>query len=555
MQLVAGLESKGLTAWISPRDLRLGAEYPEEIIRGINSSKCFVLLLSDAANMSDHVRREVERAASKSKPIYPVRIADVAPSPKLEYFISMHHWMDALDGIVEAHLEQLIAAISAGDEWVQGHVAKPKVEDPFSVALQHTGPILPPPSPDEVWRDTYGESERKYIAELKIDSKGIWGKTCTKIAWANEGEVVFGGNEAIFRIDADSGSSSKIFSAPTWRGRFISDFCVSAKTKYLVICGNTFTRTKRVVSTGSGYNGYVREKDFYWHSDWNRILVSPKGDRIVHTGWRMGLRSKNFLKRFFAIPDHHKKYGNTHHYDIHEYPTRLNDSTVPQPVALTGDPVGSLGPGMKLSWSPSGKYISIYPRGLRGGYVTVFDPYTVSDPMVFRDLLPLSHPDRVIGCLAWHPNRDIYVCGYWSKNETPQHGFIIVDAKTRQVIHERSLDRSGETASLDWSPDGRFLALGGEDNAVFLWDFSRDTSVTILGHRNCVTDVFFSPDGRRLLSSAGSEMMVCDPLNPDAVIAKFEGELGQGLRGLPWSPSGKKIMMFSEGGVRVVELQ
>lgn len=121
-EFVEAIERKGLTAWIAPRDIAPGREYAEEIIKGIDQSKCFVLLVSEASNLSSHVRREVERAASKSKPIYPVRIEDVPPSPKLEYFISMHQSLDALDGVLATHAERIATAIASDEEWVGNRV-------------------------------------------------------------------------------------------------------------------------------------------------------------------------------------------------------------------------------------------------------------------------------------------------------------------------------------------------------------------------------------------------------------------------------------------------
>jgi TIR domain len=118
VEMVQSLESKGLKCWVAPRDVRPGAEYAQEIIRGIESSKCFVLLLSKAANLSSHVTREVERAASKAKPIYPVRVEEVLPSPRLEYFISMHHWIDAWDGTLASHVLRLANAMDSGEEWI-----------------------------------------------------------------------------------------------------------------------------------------------------------------------------------------------------------------------------------------------------------------------------------------------------------------------------------------------------------------------------------------------------------------------------------------------------
>ena len=116
-ELAAAIEARGLTVWIAPRDIRPGAKWAEEILRGIQSSKCFVLLLSGTANLSDNARREEDRAAHYGKLIYPVRIEDVLPSAELEYFISMHHWTDALQGLVERALDGLVAAMEGGVIW------------------------------------------------------------------------------------------------------------------------------------------------------------------------------------------------------------------------------------------------------------------------------------------------------------------------------------------------------------------------------------------------------------------------------------------------------
>src|ERR671914_1230780 len=92
--ICTSLEAQGFVCWIAPRDVRAGREYGDEIIRGLERSAAVVLVLSEAANTSVFVRREVERAISKQKPVFPVRIEDVTPSPGLELFISGTHWID-----------------------------------------------------------------------------------------------------------------------------------------------------------------------------------------------------------------------------------------------------------------------------------------------------------------------------------------------------------------------------------------------------------------------------------------------------------------------------
>lgn len=106
------LEAKGLKCWIAPRDVRSGRNYPEEIIRGIGLCRCLVLVLSEAANESTFVRLEVERAVSKRKPVFPIRVEDVLPSPSLELLVASTHWIDAWAGDLVQHMDRLARDLS-----------------------------------------------------------------------------------------------------------------------------------------------------------------------------------------------------------------------------------------------------------------------------------------------------------------------------------------------------------------------------------------------------------------------------------------------------------
>lgn len=105
--IAKALEARGFKCWIAPRDVKPGRSYGDEIIRGIETTRSFVLVLSKASNDSAFVAREVERAVSKNKPIFPVRIADVQPAPSLELFISGTQWIDAFPGRLSAHVGRL----------------------------------------------------------------------------------------------------------------------------------------------------------------------------------------------------------------------------------------------------------------------------------------------------------------------------------------------------------------------------------------------------------------------------------------------------------------
>jgi len=113
-EICAGLEQRGLVCWIAPRNIRAGREYADEIIHGLERSEAVVLVLSQAANTSVFVLREIERAVSKDINVVPVRIEEVTPSPGLELFISGTHWMDVWRGDWDDHMDRLVRDLNDG---------------------------------------------------------------------------------------------------------------------------------------------------------------------------------------------------------------------------------------------------------------------------------------------------------------------------------------------------------------------------------------------------------------------------------------------------------
>lgn len=94
-ELCEVLENSGNSCFVAPRDIRLGHEYAEEIVNGIDRADAMLLLLSKAANQSPHVLREVERAVTKSIPVLVYKVEEVELTKSMEYFLMTHQWMIA----------------------------------------------------------------------------------------------------------------------------------------------------------------------------------------------------------------------------------------------------------------------------------------------------------------------------------------------------------------------------------------------------------------------------------------------------------------------------
>ncbi len=87
------LENHNHKCFLAARDIRAGREYAEEIVNGIDKSDAVVVLLSEEANKSPHVLREIERAVSHKIPIIIYKLEEVELTKSMEYFLMTHQWM------------------------------------------------------------------------------------------------------------------------------------------------------------------------------------------------------------------------------------------------------------------------------------------------------------------------------------------------------------------------------------------------------------------------------------------------------------------------------
>ena len=93
-EVVVDLERRGLNCWVAPRDIPAGASWSGEIAKSIRRSQSFLLLLSECANASEEIEKEVNEAARQRKTLFVIRLADIEPSDGLGYHLNRVQWLD-----------------------------------------------------------------------------------------------------------------------------------------------------------------------------------------------------------------------------------------------------------------------------------------------------------------------------------------------------------------------------------------------------------------------------------------------------------------------------
>ena len=147
------LEQNGITCWMAPESIPGGSNYTKEIPIAIRECQAFVLMLSNNAQDSHWVLKELDRAVNEGKIILPFQLEDVPLSDEFNFLLTGAQRYDAYQKKTEA-LKLLVSRIKAivdanpqpAEEPVQPEPQpqpqpeKKKVEIPIPVKMKKEAP-------------------------------------------------------------------------------------------------------------------------------------------------------------------------------------------------------------------------------------------------------------------------------------------------------------------------------------------------------------------------------------------------------------------------------
>jgi tetratricopeptide (TPR) repeat protein len=155
--ICSALESRGLSCWISSRDVGPGESFMDAIVNAIGVAKVMVLVFSENANNSEDIKREIVLASTGKVTIIPVRVEDVVPKGAFAYQFATRQWIDLFEDW-EAQIERLakwIAGATSATANAQAS-AEPKDSIPDSPAINSDGALQ-----EEALRRAGEEAQRK----------------------------------------------------------------------------------------------------------------------------------------------------------------------------------------------------------------------------------------------------------------------------------------------------------------------------------------------------------------------------------------------------------
>ncbi|WP_288682509.1 toll/interleukin-1 receptor domain-containing protein [uncultured Eubacterium sp.] len=102
------LKQNNIKTWMAPEDIPIGMDYPAVINKAIKGCSCLVLILTEAAQESEWVKREVDRAINYKKPLFTILMDNVSLNDTFELFTSISQSISVTDNFESSEKKEVI---------------------------------------------------------------------------------------------------------------------------------------------------------------------------------------------------------------------------------------------------------------------------------------------------------------------------------------------------------------------------------------------------------------------------------------------------------------
>jgi WD40 repeat protein len=156
-------------------------------------------------------------------------------------------------------------------------------------------------------------------------------------------------------------------------------------------------------------------------------------------------------------------------------------------------------------------------------------------------LKEISHGTHTVEDACWFPNGSILLTAAYGGLQAwnPADG-----------THLRSYEWPAALWSCTWSPDGRWLSAGSQENAVHIWDAHDGTHMHMPGYEGKVRHQAWSPDSRWLATAGGMDVILwdCSGAGPEGRQGKLCDAHADAIAALAFHPRANHLATACIGG-------
>lgn len=163
--------------------------------------------------------------------------------------------------------------------------------------------------------------------------------------------------------------------------------------------------------------------------------------------------------------------------------------------------------------------------------------YDVNTGVQLRELWAQGKNDAIPTALGFNPDGTILACGFSNSGK----GIVMFSVENGEKINV--ISHTDDVSALHYSPDGLFIASGGTDNNVTIWDAQTREAILILkGMNDFISTIDYSPDGKYIVAAGMDNSCIFkmwDCINGNLI--QSIDQPGPDIMSLCFSPDGNSL--------------
>jgi len=537
------LQELGKTTWFDQESIATGADFQQEIYRGIESSENFLFIISPKSVNSPYCKDEVEYAQKLNKRFVTIlhRPLSADDRQNLPEGLATVQWLDFNQhgGEFFANFNELVRTLDTDRDHVRSHTKWQQRAMEWQNNHNNTDLLLrgsefvlgsewlfkaetekKKPAPTALQKELIAQSGKAQEEQLKaIEAQLKRERELTQMALEQLKQAELNQAKALGYYSLSLFNEHKeleAFVEAIRAGKILQKY----KTKNPVVI--------RALQEAL-YQGSERSRLGGHNTPVVSVSFSPDGETLASGSYDNTIKLWNVEsgKEIRTLMGHSNYvYSVSFSPDGETLASGSWDKIIKLWNVETGKEIRTL-----IGHTDSVRSVSFSPDGVTtasGSDDNTIKLWNVETGKEIRTLI--GHNNYVLS-VSFSPDGETLASGSWDNT------IKLWNVETGKEIHTL-IGHSNWVNSVSFSPDGVTLASGSDDNTIKLWNVEIGKEIcTLTGHSNYVTSVSFSPDGVTL--ATGSY---------DKTIKLWNVETGKEIRTLMWHTDSVRSVSFSPDG-------